>query len=95
MLEFLEPITTALAFRIGYCVGFFPVTIGSLGSLSAEPFGKIADKTFWRSKGMKWWQLTYLDGGTRYLPAEAVVAVGWLVIGFAVTLGLLMVNFAG
>ena len=95
MLELLEPITTPLALRLGYSIGFFVVTICSIGLLAPEPFEKIADKPFWRSIGMKRWQLTYLDGGTRYLPAEAVVAIGWLMIGSAATLGLLVVKFAG
>ena len=95
MLELIEPITTAFAIRIGYSIGFFAVTICFLGLLAPEPFGRIADKSFWRSKGMKWWQLTYRDRGKSYLPAEAVVAVGWLVIGSSATLGLLVVKFAG
>lgn len=93
MVELLEPIARVLFFGIGYAVGFFPVLLGSLGSVEPGPIDRIGDSSFYRSKSEKWWHVTYVDQGTRYLPAEGVALVGvgilgliavsvWLILGF-------------
>ena len=71
----LKPVIAVVFYGVGYVIGFFPVMIGSLGSVEPGPIGHKG------SKGMKTWRLTYEENGTRYLPAEAVALVGWLIVG--------------
>ena len=77
----LEPIFAIVFIGIGYVFGFVPVWFGSLGTIEPGPVDRINDRSYYRSKGMRWWHATYLDDGTRYLPAEAVALVGWILIG--------------
>ena len=53
MVELLEPIARVLFFGIGYAVGFFPVLLGSLGSVEPGPIDRIGDSSFYRSKSEK------------------------------------------
>ena len=77
----LEPIIKIIFLGIGYPLGFFPVLIGSVGTVEPGPLGSAVDGGgFYRSKGMKWWHLTYFDGGKRYLPAGTVAFEGWLLL---------------
>lgn len=76
----LEPIFAILFFGLGYVIGFFPVMIGSFGALEPGPIEAISDPSYYRSMGMKWWHLTFEKDGRRYLPAEVVALIGWLMI---------------
>ncbi len=71
---------------IGYPLGWLLVTLGTLGTIEPGSFDRALDYDFYRSKGMKWWHVTYLDNGRRYLPAESVAATAW---GLFILAGLL------
>jgi len=76
-----EELIKALLIVVGYAVGFLAVIFGSLGTVEPGPTERIGDHSYYRSKAQKWWHLTYVDRGTRYLPAEGVALVGWMIIG--------------
>lgn len=77
----LEPILKILFIGIGYIVGFVPVLVGTLGFVKPGPVDCVDDGgEYYRSRGMRFWHVTFFDKGARYLPAEAVALVGWLVL---------------
>lgn len=76
----LEPLIEFLFITIGYLFGFLPVLVGTLGSVEPEPLERLDDYRLYRSKGMKWWHITYRDDDKRYLPASSVALVGWILI---------------
>ena len=76
----LEPVIEFLFIGIGYLFGFLPVLVGTLGTVEPESLEHIEDFRFYRSKGMKWWHITYCDGNKRYLPATSVALVGWILV---------------
>ncbi len=90
----LKPIIGLLIFGIGYFIGFLPVTLLSLGAIEPGPMDKIEDFSYYRSQGLRWWHLTYRKDGQRYLPAEGVALVGWLVIASVVGIAWLLVQIA-
>ena len=78
---FFEILGVVVFLGVGYIVGFFPVLIGSLGTVEPGPIDFATDGgKFYRSKGMKCWHVTYLDDGKRYLPAETVALAGWILL---------------
>ena len=87
----LQPLAEVFFLLVGYPLGCFLVMFGSLGSLEPGPIQYAQDYKFYRSKGMKWWHITYLDDGRRYLPAETVAAVAWIFLAaIAMLIGLLI-----
>ena len=95
MIELLEPVARILFFGIGYAIGYFPVILGSLGTIEPGPLERIGDAPYYRSKSEKWWHITYVDEGMRYLPAEGVALVGAGILGMIVALAWLIVKCAG
>ena len=79
----LEPLFMFLLIVVGYAVGFFPVMLGSLGSVEPGPIDRTEDHAYYRARAEKWWHVTYVDEGRRYLPVEGVALVGWCVIGLS------------
>jgi hypothetical protein len=77
----LRPLFCLLFVGIGYVVGFLPVMVGSLGMVEPSPIEHVFDKAFYNSAGLKWWHLTYEKDRNRYLPAESVAIVGWVLLG--------------
>lgn len=70
---------------IGYIFAYFPIVFGSLGTIEPGPIEHCDDGgAYYRSKGMKFWHLTYYHNGKRYLPVETVALVGWGLIGLIV-----------
>ena len=67
LLEILiEPFLQIAFLWVGYLVGFFPVLFGSLGTIEPGPVDSAVDGgDFYRSKGMKFWHLTFVDRGKR------------------------------
>ena len=93
MLRILfEPILELLFFGIGYFVGVFPVMLLSLGEVEPGPIERVQDFSYYHSQDMRWWHLTYTEDGRRYIPAEGVAAIGWLVVASAVGLAWLLVK---
>ena len=91
----LEPIAEILFLLIGYPLGWMLVACGTFGVIEPGPLDRVRDFSFYRSKGMKWWHITYLDGGRRYLPTESVAGVAWIfIVGLGVVVGTL-VYYAG
>ena len=76
----LEPLIEFLFITIGYLFGFLPVLVGTLGTVEPESLERLEDYRLYRSKGMKWWHITYRDDDKRYLPASSVALVGWILI---------------
>lgn len=76
----LAPIAEFIFLIIGYPSGWFLVTIVTLGEIEAGPFDRVTDYTFYHSKRMKWWHFTYLDNGSRFLPAESVAGIAWIFV---------------
>ena len=62
----------------------------SLGKVEPGPIERIQDFSYYRSQDMRWWHLTYTESGRRYIPAEGVAAIGWLVVASAVGLAWLL-----
>ena len=82
----LEPLVKILFIGVGYIVGFVPIFFGSLGAIEPGPVHHCVDGgKYYRSMGMKFWHITYTDGENRYLPAETVALVGWLLIAALAT----------
>lgn len=85
MLELLfEEIFIFLFIVIGYFFGFPLVMLGSLGLVDPGDLDHVRDYKFLRKQGMKFWHLTYVVDGRRFLPAEGVALIGWLVIAAVV-----------
>jgi len=40
---------------LGYLIGFVPVMVFSLFTVLPGPLGKLDDRDWYRSQGMKWW----------------------------------------
>ena len=74
---FLEPVFSLIFVGIGYLVGFLPVILLSLGKIDPGPVERAGDFSFYRSKGLKWWHMTFREGARHVLPAEGVALVGW------------------
>ena len=82
----IQPLLQIVFLGVGYLVGFFPVLIGSLGTIEPGPVNSAVDGgVFYRSKGMKFWHLTFVDRGKRFLPAETVALAGWVILATAGT----------
>ena len=93
MLEMhLAPVLELLLYGIGYFVGFLPVVLLSLGEIEPGPIERTQDFSYYRSKGKRWWHLTYTEDGRRYIPAEGVATIGWLVVASTVGLAWLLVK---
>jgi hypothetical protein len=92
----LEPLIKIIFIGIGYLFGFFPVFFGTLGAIEPGPIDRIDDGgKFYRSQGMKFWHITYVDQGIRYMPAELVALLGWILIALIATGTWQILQFVG
>ena len=86
----INPSVYQLFILFGYVPGALAVFLGSFGKIEPEPLKRMRDYTFYKTRGMKWWHLTYLDDGSRYMISEGVAFVGWALIVAVLTVAYLL-----
>ena len=96
-LQMLAEVGIKITFlTVGYFFGFFLVLFSTLWSIEPGPIRHCDDGgAFYRSQGMKFWDITYSVDGKRYLPAETVAWVGWGFIGLIIAFSCFIAHVVG